>query len=104
MKWRSVYAFGKSLEAQKIGQVKRRDLESIWVGARVMVNGREDRRVGCVVSNNAGYFIFDLDQMEADEGDEGDEGDQREDTQMTGQDGSFDIDDSMSMDEDTFQR
>lgn len=91
----SIFAYGSSLEVQRVEAVARRDMESNWVGSQVIVNGKVGRRVGCVVGNDTGYFVFDIDHIEDDDESE---------PPAPALDDSSDEEESMEMDEDTFQR
>lgn len=47
--------------------VSRRSFDSSWVPAQVTVNGKEGRRIGCVLADDAvRYLVCDLDHGEDD--------------------------------------
>lgn len=69
----SMVHFAKSLEPQSLNIISRRTFDSSWVPAQVTVNGKEGRRIGCVVADDSvRYLVCDLDHGE-DEGIEGEE-------------------------------
>lgn len=69
----SMVMFANTIEPQPLNVISRRAFDSSWVPAQVTVNGKEGRRIGCVVADDAvRYLVCDLDHGE-DEGIEGDE-------------------------------
>ena len=71
---KSMCGYTSLLSAQVLVPMSQRRFESNWVAAQVSVNGKADRRVGCVIAEDQmRYLIFDLDHDEEVEDDEDDE-------------------------------
>lgn len=76
-----LFSFANALEAHEMQPVSRRYFEQDWIPMQLTVNGKEDRRVGCVIEKGrTKYFVFDLDHEEDDseEGEDEEEGDSME--------------------------
>ncbi|KAF8535008.1 anaphase-promoting complex, cyclosome, subunit 4-domain-containing protein [Trichophaea hybrida] len=69
----SICSYAGLVHAQEVIPTSRRTFDAKWVPAQVIVNGKEGRRVGCVVAKDSvRYSVFDLDHEDEDEEDEGD--------------------------------
>lgn len=65
---RSVFSYGSKLDAQDMNIIMQRSYNGSWIPVQVIVNGKQGRRIGCVVADDRmRYSVFDLDHPEEDE-------------------------------------
>ena len=73
--------FANTLPAQRVEMVSRRAFDESWVPTQVTVNGKQDRRVGCVIAEDrTRYLIFDLDHDEDEDSEEEEDSDMLDDS------------------------